>query len=218
MTSTTVTYLTKIILIEDDRAYANILKRTIESESDFKVLACFHNVEDALKASSEWQEADCALVDLELPGAPGNQLVMHLATTYPSIKIIILTAYQDTHAALQSIQCGAHGYMMKDTPLEGILRELRGLRTGGVPLDPRAAKAIMSSLRLNKETITQLSRREIEILEFINNGQQYKEIAEQLKISPHTVHSHVKRIYRRLSVSDRRAALQKAQILGIIRR
>ena len=220
MTSTIPPELTKIILIEDDIPYANTLKRALENETDFKVLACFHSAEDALKPNAKWQEANCALVDLELPKAPGNQIVMHLSKSYPEINIVILTAYQDAHATLQVIQSGAHGYMMKDKPLEGIITELRNLRNGGAPLDPRAARTIISSLRLEreKETIAQLSRREIEILELINKGHQYKEIAEQLKISPHTVHSHIKRIYRRLSVSNRRLALQKAQILGIIER
>lgn len=209
---------TKIVLVEDDLTYAHILTNSLKEEADFRVLGCFHSVEEAMEASCSWEDADCALIDLELPGASGNQLVRHLSKVQPAMKTIVLTAYQDSHAALQAIQYGAQGYIMKDLPLREILRELRSLRSGGIPLDPRAAKVLMTHLRLDqeKDSIAVFSKRETEILRFISSGLQYKEVADRLNISPHTVHSHIKRIYRRLQVRDRRSALQKARLLGII--
>lgn len=211
---------TKIVLVEDDPAYLRILEKCLSEQSDFLVVDCFNSVEDALKASDQWADADCALVDLELPGASGNQLVRHLAKTRPTMKTIVLTAYQEGDAALQAIQYGAQGYIMKDLPLVEILNELRNLRNGGNPLDPRAAKAMMDHVRFGQQraSVPVFSKRETEILGFIKAGLQYKEIAGRLKISPNTVHSHVKRIYRRLEASDRRTALQKAQLLGIVTR
>jgi two-component system NarL family response regulator len=218
MTDTETSETTKIVLVEDDLTYAHILTISLKEEADFRVLGCFHSVEEALEDSCSWEDADCALIDLELPGASGNQLVRHLSKAQPTMKTVVLTAYQDSHAALQAIQYGAQGYIMKDLPLREILRELRSLRSGGTPLDSRAAKVLMAHLRLDqdRDRIAVFSKRETEILGFINAGLQYKEIAGRLNVSPHTVHSHIKRIYRRLQVSDRRSALQKVRLLGII--
>jgi DNA-binding NarL/FixJ family response regulator len=165
---------------------------------------------------------DVALVDIGLPDGSGIDVAHRFAEEGGSVGVLMLTVFEEPDTVLAAIQAGASGYLLKDTPADAIVRAALEVREGGVPLSRSIARKVLElmarvpaplppppaeSAQQPDET---LSSREIELLEHIVRGETEAAIAAALYISPHTVRTHIKNIYRKLRVRSRAAAVRMA--------
>ena len=161
-----------------------------------------------------------ALLDVALPHSSGIEVASRLADEYPDIGVLMFTVFEAEDTVLGAIQAGASGYLLKDAPVEKIVRAIREVHEGGVQLSRSVARPLLGVLgRPAPPPVAppalpgdrdDLSPREIELLERIVMGETEPVIAAHLDISPHTVRTHVKNIYRKLRVRTRAAAVRLA--------
>lgn len=208
----------RVVVVEDDPAFTDVLCGALQAQSDFEVIASFDSATSAICCSAVWEKADIVLVDYRMPGLSGMELVRYLNENNPGLLLVMITSESSREVVLDAIKLGAAGYLTKDSSLPSIISELRSICEGGAAVSAKPAKFLfeaVGSIFSNNQSV-QLSHREIQILTLVGEGRQYKEIAEELSISIHTVHSHIKRIYKRLSVSSRPAALRRARAIGLL--
>ena len=154
---------------------------------------------------------DIIIVDIGLPRASGIDAIQYLSNYCPQATFCMFTVYDDDEKIFQSLQSGAKGYILKNTPTEKIIESIRELYAGGSPMSPSIARRMINVFRtMQVSTSTHqlpVSDRELELLTLLAKGLLYKEIADQLGIAVGTVKQHIHRIYDRLHVTNRTEAI-----------
>lgn len=167
-----------------------------------------HRIE-TLAASSM---PDVILMDIELPGLSGIETTSLVKMRHEETAILMFTVFEDDERIFASIKAGASGYLLKDEPVEVIVNALRELHKGGAPMSQVIAKKLLKMVRDERSgnpgwetnvTPFELSTREIEILQLLVDGLTNNEIGEALFLSPWTIKTHIKNIYRKMHVSSR---------------
>lgn len=207
----------KVILIEDNREYADVISFALNHQEDIQLLKRYATAEIALR-ELERTPVDVILLDLNLPGMSGIEAIPYILEYSPKTKIITLTQSDAEADILDAISLGASGYLLKAVGIEQIISSIKSVMNGGASFDPKVAKYILNNLnsRLPKSNIRiDLSDRQKEILNLIREGYAKKEIADRLSISYTTVDSHVRSIYEKLQVTNAPSAVNKAYKLGI---
>lgn len=207
----------KICIVEDNQALLTNLRLLLEGESGFVIIGAFPTAEEALEADP-WDDCDCLLVDIDLPGISGLDLIRRIHPQHPLLQILVHTISETRETVFSAIKAGAMGYLLKGTSPREMIESLRTLHLGGAPMTPRIARKVILEMQGEKERCSghRLSSREIEILAGIARGRSYKDLSEQFNLSRHTVHAHVKRVYEKLQASSRGEALERARLLGVI--
>jgi DNA-binding NarL/FixJ family response regulator len=194
--------------------------KAFEKERDFAVAGGFLTAERAL-AEIEWATVGVLIVDIELPGMSGIDLVARLSGDYPHLQIIIFTIAEDRPTVLSAIKRGACGYLIKGLSSAGLVSAVRECLAGGAPMTPKIAREIIRELQPVESSQTRsgseiLSEREQEILKWIALGHSRKQIAQTVSIAPSTVHTHIKNIYVKLQAHNRTQALNRARDIGML--
>ncbi len=206
----------RIAIVEDNSVTRETLKAIISSEPSVVLTAALATAEEALKCLAECCP-EVLLVDLDLPGMHGIELIRRAKTKYPSLEIMVYTIFEDRETVFSAIKAGASGYILKGSSSRELIDSLESLYRGGAPMSPRIARKVINEFHSQfTEEVNPLSQKESQILRYVGQGMTYKELAELLTISPHTVHTHIKNIYEKLQARDRRDALQRARKIGII--
>jgi DNA-binding NarL/FixJ family response regulator len=168
------------------------------------------------------EQPEIVLMDLEMPVMDGIVTIATGSVLYPGIKYVVLTIFDDDDKIFNAIKAGACGYLLKEESSEIIADMLVNLwKNGAGPISPSIAYKILQMIQNQQqakspadehknENIFQLSDREKEILRFLCEGLEYKEIAEKLSISANTVKKHVINIYDKLHVNNKAHALHIA--------
>ena len=153
------------------------------------------------------------LIDIELPGISGIETTRQLTAEYPNIDVMMLTVFEHEEKIFAAIQAGASGYLLKDESTDIIVGALLELQRGGAPMSPAVARKLMHFVReadpQSEQTPTEtfnLSDRERELLGHLINDETDAQIADRMHISPHTVRTHIKNIYKKLHVHSRAGA------------
>ena len=207
----------KICIIEGHAAILENLRLLLSEEPDITILGCYLNAEDAL-AEVKWQDVHVLLVDLALPGMPGTELIRRVNDKHPKIRIIVYSIYEDRPTVFEAIRAGACGYILKGCRPSQLIAALHDIHEGGAPMSPSIARIVLfefqnmtrdqnSSAMLNPI----LTRRERTILQHLEQGLKYKEIANRLAIATSTVHTHIKNIYGKLHARDKIEAIKKGR-------
>lgn len=205
----------RLLIVEDNTMLRDNLRMLLDGEPRFSVIGAFGSGEDALAALGRAQP-EMMLCDLGLPGMSGVELIRAVKTRWPDIEIMAHTIREDRATVFDALKAGASGYMLKGGTPRELVEALSTLRDGGAPMSPRIARAVLRELQGGSGEESLLSRKEREVLAAVRDALSYKEIAHKLSISPHTVHSHIKKIYEKLQARDKAEALQKAQRKGLI--
>ena len=203
-----------IVIVEDDLAYVRAVQQRLESSGRYIVDAVAHNAAEAgrvcPKAGSIW------LIDLGLPDGSGINLIEPLVEA--DVQVLVTTVFEDEQRVLAAIRAGAAGYHLKSEA--DILGAVDDVVQGFAPLSPRIATHVLSMLRPLRASasteIIELSPRELQTLQALAHGYSYREVAENHRVSHHTVGDHVKSIYRKLRVHSKTEAINVALKQGIL--
>ncbi|MGZ6355578.1 MAG: response regulator [Ktedonobacteraceae bacterium] len=199
------------------------LHTLLSVQTDLQVVAEARNGEEALRLAAA-HEPDIILMDLHMPILDGVAATRRLQISQPSIKVIVLTTFDDDEDVFEGLRAGAVGYLLKDVPSEKLVEAIRGIARGESFLEHSIVNKIVAEFaRLSPQRpsssqplIEPLSERELEILRLLGQGASNKEIADHLVITVGTVKNHLTNIMAKLSVRDRTQAALKAKELGII--
>ncbi|MBX3257769.1 MAG: response regulator transcription factor [Chitinophagaceae bacterium] len=196
-------------IIEDLEDYRNLLQVLFEHSQDMQVLFCAKNAEEAMTGISSNKPGLC-IIDINLPGQSGIELVKWIRSNSPATLCLMCTAYDSDDKIFQSLEAGAHGYILKSEAPARILEAVTELCLGGSPMSSQVARKVVQSFRKTPaSTAIPLTKREEEILTQLSKGLLYKEIATSLYISTETVRRHCFNIYEKLHVHNRTEALNK---------
>ncbi|MEE9433248.1 MAG: response regulator transcription factor [Sphingorhabdus sp.] len=202
-------------IVEDDEDMRSYLAVLFRAEADLQVAFECARLDEALALIKD-DRPDICLVDIRLPDGSGLDFIKALVE-YGDSKSLILTVLGDRASVMLAFEVGANGYLLKDTPPEQIKRDIRAVIAGGNPISPQAATHVISMLGANSEAEAGsaevenvLSEREADVLLMFSRGLSYKETAETLGISVHTIADHVKSIYTKMSVHSRNEAVFEA--------
>lgn len=199
----------RVVVIEDLPNYRSALQVLLNGSEGFECAGAYENAEIAIKEISMMQP-DIALVDINLPGMNGINLISVIRNKFPDILCMICTAYDEDEKVFNALEAGAHGYILKSTSPAKILEAIIDLKNGGSPMSNEIArKVVMAFNKKSNPQLDQLSAREKEILELLVRGLLYKEIAASVGISIETVKRHCFNIYQKLHVSNRSEAIGK---------
>jgi DNA-binding NarL/FixJ family response regulator len=220
--------MSRVLIVEDDAAFRERYGAILSKDPDFEVVASVGTAGEGL-AMLDLRKPDVLLVDLGLPDFSGIEVIRHANQTLPNCECMVVTVFGDEEHVLASIEAGASGYLLKDASEESFLSGIRELMAGGSPISPIIARRLLKRFQPEMPTATaaaadseatsdvNLSEREREILMLASKGYNYPEMGKLMGISPHTVTSHVKKIYRKLAVHSRGEAVFEANRMGLIR-
>jgi DNA-binding NarL/FixJ family response regulator len=162
-------------------------------------------------------EPEIVLMDLSMPGMDGIAATRAVLAVRPSTKVIMLTSFSENARILAALEAGAVGYLLKDAEPDDVIRALFDAHAGGVPLSPKAARALLPGGESTRGTSGDaLTAREREVLLLVAVGLPNKSIARRLTISEKTVKAHLTRVFAVLGVSDRTSAALWAQRNGFV--
>ena len=216
----TTSNIQRVFLVEDDHGTLNRLADIIRTQSSLSLVGMASTYTDAAK----WLEnnkLDVLLTDLGLPDGNGKQLIEQTREQHPKAEIMVISRFGDENSVVEAIKAGASGYLLKDEPATHISEAIHQLLQGGSPISPAIARYILDYFQQSDSGSTGtsdnealLTPKEKMVLQYISRGYSNKEIARSLDISPHTVASHIKRIYQKLEVNSRNEAVFEGWRMG----
>ena len=216
----------RVLIVEDDSAFRVRYAAMLANDASFEVVASVATGGEGL-AMLDLRKPDILLVDLGLPDMSGIEVIRHASQTLPKCECMVVTVFGDEEHVLASIEAGAAGYLLKDASEESFLSGIRELMNGGSPISPIIARRLLkrfhaeapaaNATAIDETSSVALSDREREILLLASKGFNYPEMGKLMSISPHTVTSHVKKIYRKLAVHSRGEAVFEANRMGLIK-
>lgn len=203
-----------VSLVEDNAQYKEALMQCIAEEKNMCLVAAYSTAEKAL-ADIMAHPPDVLIVDIQLPGMSGIELIRQLRNILPQCEYLICSVQDDVDSIFEALRAGASGYILKDATCLQIQQAIIDLTRGGAPMSPYIARKVIGSFRPAPTTPQQddLSDREKEVLQLLAKGMLYKEIADTLSISRETVKKHLKNIYQKLHVQNKVEALNKYRLL-----
>jgi DNA-binding NarL/FixJ family response regulator len=200
----------RVAIVEDLQEIRTELAGLVASDEGMQTAGIFADGETALK-ELPGLNPDVVLMDIGLPGISGVECVERLKPQLPATNFMMLTVFEDHERVFAALQAGATGYLVKGSVWERIREAILELHAGGSPMSSSIAREVIRSLLHGKPGPTnpesRLSMREEEILRALAAGKRYKEIAADLDLSPHTVRTHLHRIYQKLHVRNKQEAV-----------
>ncbi len=218
------------VLVVEDEEIIQLRLRKILLDLGYAndVLLFAKNVKEAFDILQQ-QPISLALIDLGLPDGHGTEIIEKIRAYESNALILVISAWSTQESLFSAIKAGATGYVLKERDDAEVLLSIRSILRGGAPIDPFIAREILKQIAvLEAEPQTEaetssndadqglLTIREKEILGLVAQGLSNREIAEKLFVSRYTVESHIKHIYRKLSVTKRTKAVSAARSLGIL--
>ncbi len=216
-----------VLIVEDEGLIQERLKKILAELGYSKDMLIFaKNLQQAF-VEIEQQPVSLALVDLGLPDGNGIELIEKLRAQDSNAMILVISAWSTQESLFSAIKAGATGYVLKERDDVEVKLSIRSILRGGAPIDPFIAQEILKQIsaavipavadqKIIDADMELLTSRETEILNLVAQGMSNREIAEQLFVSKYTVESHIKHIYRKLSVTKRTKAVSAARSLGIL--
>jgi DNA-binding NarL/FixJ family response regulator len=201
------------VVIADDHPLARQgLREYLEREDSIEVVAEADSGLALLDLLEDIEvDPDVALIDARMPSMDGIEAARRLRKSFSTVKVIILSAFDDPNLVSSAIGAGARAYLLKSKEATHITRAVHLVADGDLVIDPEAALPFIGRLSLNGAARSEtLSEPEIEMLRLLSRGSTNKEIARELKLSPETVKGRLARVFRKLGTPDRAAAVAEA--------
>ena len=219
MTTGSTQALIRLGIIEGDPLYRRALYSLFSLSPEFELAGIWKDAENAAREITA-EPPHILLIEIQSPEANGIACIRQLKKKHPSIQFLVHTGYEeDDSPVLEAFKAGATGYLLKKDGPEALIRSVRELHAGGVPLSRNIAHRLIGFF--NRTYVTDsvcelLTKREEEVLDLLSEGKMYKEVAIRLGITMETVKKHTKHIYHKLEVQNRMEAVNKWRKRGIV--
>ncbi len=216
-----------VIIVEDDSRLRSGLVEIVNRDPQCVCVGAFGSGEEAV-AKAPALKPQVAVMDINLPGMDGIECVRQLSERLPDLQIVMLTVYQDTNNLFRALAAGAHGYLVKPARARDLLAAIRDIHQGGAPMTSALALKVVDAFRAHAPDAAsssspassstdgggntlagELAPREEEVLDLLAQGFSSKEIADTLTVAFGTVHTYVLRIYKKLHVRSKNAAVAR---------
>jgi len=193
------------------------LVKLLESDPRIKIVDDAANGAEAMEKIAK-NPPDIALVDIKMPEMDGIETTRRIVSKYPATRVLVLTTFENDGYVVQALTAGASGYLLKDSQPEAIVSATLAILSGERVMAKSVSEQFLNLLAggSQKERYDGMTRREIEILRLLGQGQTNKEIAYRLKISQKTVRNHISNLYSKLGVRDRSQAVLYAVRKGLV--
>jgi DNA-binding NarL/FixJ family response regulator len=194
----------RVVVVDDHGIVRAGLEALVGKAGDMELVGTANDGGEALRVIAE-TEPDVVLMDLSMPVLGGVEATRRVVRDHPGCRVIALTSFSEDDWIREALAAGAEGYVLKHAAPDEIIAAIRAAQAGGAPLDPRAARVLLESRRLDPVRVT-LTERETQVLLAVREGLPNKQIARRLCISEKTVKTHLSRVFHQLGVRDRTQA------------
>jgi DNA-binding NarL/FixJ family response regulator len=212
----------KVLLIDDQILFREGLVSLFNSTSDFEMVGSAGSVHEGIEQALLYRP-DIILMDFSLPDGTGLDATRAILSKLPDCKIVFLTVYEEDETLFAALRMGARGYMLKNVNSSDLLTSLRALDRGENAISRKMVTSVVDEFShtsvsggLSDRLLTKLSRREIDVLREIESGATNLEIAQRLFLSENTVKHHIRNIFEKLGVENRRDAALIARQQAIV--
>ncbi|MEU7879635.1 response regulator transcription factor [Microbispora bryophytorum] len=205
--------MVRVLIVDDHPVVREGLRGMLESDPAITVAGEAGSGEEAVVRSAALAP-DVVLMDLRMPGGDGVSATTRILAARPEIRVIVLTTYETDQDIVRAVEAGAAGYLLKDTSRADLLAAIISATRGETVLSPSVATRLVT--RMRAPATETLSRRETEVLTLVGRGLTNAEIGRALFISETTVKTHLLRVFTKLGVSDRTAAVTTALARGLL--
>ena len=211
-----------IVLADDHTLFRQGLRRVLEEQAGWQVVAEASDGAEAVRLTLE-REPHIVILDIAMPRLNGVEATRQIARRLPDVRVLIVSMYSDDLYITQSLQAGAHGFILKDSADADLVRAVRDLAAGKSYFSPAVSKVVLDDYvrHLADRGVTDrfdaLSEREREVFQLIAEGNSNKDIAQLLHLSPGTIETHRARIMEKLDVHSAAEIVLYAVRKGVIR-
>ena len=218
----------RIVLVDDQLLFVESIKAVLENVTkDFKVVGMAANGIEAIECAQQFKP-DVILMDIRMPEMDGVNATRIIHEKFPNIHIMVLTTFEDDDYVREALKFGAAGYLLKNIPPAELISSIRAMLHGVVPIHPNVAKNLINKAIPDQETkkqkileleypwISELNRREKEILLLMSKGLNNREISDKTFIAEQTVRNYVSKIYNKTGISERSKVIQIAKNLELL--
>lgn len=214
---------TSILVIDDHQLFREGVKRILDFEKDFEVIAEGDDGEDAVSLVEQYHP-DVVVMDINMPHKNGVEATAELVGKFPNVKVLILSIHDDESYVTHALKTGARGYLLKEMDADTLVEAVKVVADGGSYLHPKVTHNLINEYRRlaagdtgqsvgtlkdveYRKPLHILTRRECEVLQMLADGKSNRSIGEMLFISEKTVKNHVSNILQKMDVNDRTQAV-----------
>jgi NarL family two-component system response regulator LiaR len=205
----------KILIADDHAVVREGTRQILEQEPDLNVVAEAGDGEEAVGLAGSFKP-DVAIIDIAMPKLDGIEATRQIKALYPTIAVLILSAYDDDQFVFSLLEAGAAGYLLKSIRGRELINAVRAVHAGESVLAPSIARKVLnrfvpvSGRLIEQKPVEVLSERETEVLRLATRGLSNQDIANGLCLSLRTVQAHLGHIFNKLQVSSRTEAVVRA--------
>lgn len=215
----------KVLIADDHVFYREGVRAFLENAPDIHVVGEAGNGDEVIAKTGEFQP-DVILMDLKMPGTNGIESTRRIHEVHPTIGVLVLTMFDDDDSVFAAMRAGARGYLLKDADKDEVVRAIVAVERGEAIFSPAIAQRMIqyfsapsaSSPKSQSGEFSELTERELEILDLIAQGHNNLVISNKLSLSIKTVQNYVSSILTKLQVADRSQAIVRAREAGLGRK
>jgi len=199
-----------VVVCDDHPLFREGMVRVLKASGGIEVVGEAADGRTALDTIRELKP-DVAVVDYKMPGLDGVALAHAVTRDELPTKVLLVSAFDDSSIVYEALSAGALGFMSKEAPPEQVVDAVRAIARGEEVVPPELARGLAGEVRKRaKGAMMVLTSRELEMVRFIADGLSVPDISRQIHLSPATVRTHIQKLYEKLGVSDRGAAVAEA--------
>lgn len=203
--------VTTVSIVDDEPELREHIAGYLSTMGNIRCQSSYASAEDAL-AHLPKEKPNVILMDINLGGMDGIECVRRLKLVMPESQFLMLTVFEDTEKIFRALSAGASGYLLKRMPPKKLIEAITEVLEGGSPMSAPIARKVVQSFQAapaRENEAATLSQRELSVINGLAQGLAYKQIADQLGVSIHTVRNYIRRIYEKLHVQSRTEAVAK---------
>lgn len=210
----------RVVIFDDNPKRRDGLTMLIDTTETMECVGAFNDCSEVVR-NLEDTVPDVVLMDIDMPKVNGIEGLLALRPHFPELKVLMQTVFEDDEKVFAAICAGADGYILKQASPELLLRGITEVLDGGAPMTPTIARKVLQLF--SKQNNPQqkdsfdLTKRELEILEYLVKGYSYKMIANECFVSYATVNTHISKIYKKLHVQSAAGAVSLAIREGLVK-
>jgi DNA-binding NarL/FixJ family response regulator len=206
----------RVLIVDDHPVTRDGLRSALSTSEEVRVVGEAGSGEEAIEAVRLLQP-DIVFMDVRMPGMDGIAATAQIRGFSPETKVILFTVEESRTAVTEAIRAGVSGYLLKDVSAGELIQAARLALDGKAVIHPSLTRAFIEEAQYQESRPdTPLSRRESQVLQKVAYGATTKEVAHDLEISPHTVKTHLERIFEKLGANDRAQAVAIALRKGLV--